>query len=105
MDSSNTREGVLVVDVPPSSLVGIDLIAFSTPATSNFRGIRHIPPGLHFVFTSTTAALSIRHGSWFRVPDEDEEEGDNQPPLFIKRWSADDEALVSIHDGAELASQ
>jgi A1 cistron-splicing factor AAR2 len=102
MDSPNKTDGVLLLDVPHPSLVGIDLIAFTTGATGTFRGIKHIPAGLHFVFTSASESLSIRHGSWFRVPEE-EDHAEQEPPLFIKRWVAHDEALVSVHDAAELA--
>jgi A1 cistron-splicing factor AAR2 len=104
MDSPNTTDGVLLLDVPRPSLVGIDLIAFTTAATGTFQGIKHIPPGLHFVLTSASETLSIRHGSWFRVPEQ-EADAEQRPPLFVKRWVPDDEALASIHDPAELARQ
>jgi A1 cistron-splicing factor AAR2 len=102
-DPPNMADGVLLLDVPRPSLVGIDLIAFSTSASGSFQGIKQIPPGLHFVFTSTSESLSIRHGSWFRVPEPEDADAQNEPPLFIKRWDPDDEALASTHDPTELS--
>jgi A1 cistron-splicing factor AAR2 len=102
MDPSDTTDGVLLLDVPRPSLVGIDLLAFTTSATGTFQGIKQIPPGLHFVFTSASETLSIRHGSWLRVPDREAADAQQRPPLFVKRWIPDDEALTSIDDPAEL---
>ncbi|RAL11633.1 AAR2 splicing factor family protein, partial [Aspergillus homomorphus CBS 101889] len=59
---------ILLPDLPPKTLVGIDLLTFTS--TSNFHGIRDLPPGWHFLYTGTTESLSLRCGSWFYVGDE-----------------------------------
>ncbi|PYH47560.1 AAR2 splicing factor family protein [Aspergillus saccharolyticus JOP 1030-1] len=60
---------ILLPHLPPKTLVGIDLITFTS--TANFHGIRDLPRGWHFLYTGTTESLSLRCGSWFYVGDLD----------------------------------
>ncbi|KAL9092608.1 MAG: hypothetical protein Q9165_004412 [Trypethelium subeluteriae] len=75
---------------------GIDLLSFTT--TTRFQGIKGIPPGFHFIFTSPTTALSVRHGAWFHV-------GGPSSPLsnfWVKKWDPSREELVSEDDQASI---
>lgn len=87
---------VLLLDLPQAALAGIDLLSFTS--TPKFQGIRGLPPGWHFVFTSTNSSLSIRHGVWFRVRAPRE----GPPELFVKRWDIAKETLEEVTDQAEL---
>ncbi|PYI22013.1 hypothetical protein BO99DRAFT_480034 [Aspergillus violaceofuscus CBS 115571] len=60
---------ILLPHLPPKTLVGIDLLTFTS--TANFHGIRDLPTGWHFLYTGTTESLSLRSGSWFYVGDLD----------------------------------
>jgi A1 cistron-splicing factor AAR2 len=82
---------VLLLNLPPSALAGIDLLSFTT--TPRFRGVKDLPSGWHFVFTGTSTAFSIRHGIWFRVQDQHE--------LTITSWHQQDEQLSITTDEAE----
>ncbi|OJD39739.1 aar2 family protein [Diplodia corticola] len=98
--------------VPAGALGGIDLLSFTT--TPRFKGIKDLPGGWHFVFTSSTTSLSVRHGAWFRVNDVEETSSTTQsitstsgsscrsPDLFVKKWDARDEELVPESDPAEV---
>jgi A1 cistron-splicing factor AAR2 len=79
-----TTAAVLLLDLPPAALAGIDLLSFTT--TPRFRGVKDLPPGLHFVFTGSSTAFSVRHGIWFRVQDSHQ--------LTITRWQQPDEVLA-----------
>lgn len=86
-----TTASVLLLDLPPGALAGINLLSFTT--TPRFRGVKDLPPGLHFVFTGSSTAFSVRHGIWFRVQDRHE--------LTITRWQQPDEVLAIETDEAE----
>jgi A1 cistron-splicing factor AAR2 len=86
---------ILLLDLPASSLGGVDLLSFTT--TSRFKGIKNIPTGLHFVFSSSTSSLSIRHGVWFRVKDQ----SSSRVQLFVKKWDTQKEELLAVRDEAE----
>ncbi|KAL2004413.1 hypothetical protein VTN02DRAFT_24 [Thermoascus thermophilus] len=58
---------ILLPHLPPKTLVGIDLITFTS--TANFHGIRDLPEGWHFLYTGTTESFSLRCGAWFYVGD------------------------------------
>ncbi|KAF2745092.1 hypothetical protein M011DRAFT_460295 [Sporormia fimetaria CBS 119925] len=79
---------VLLLDLPSSALAGIDLLSFTT--TPRFRGVKNLPPGLHFVFASSDAAVSVRYGAWFYVSP-----GTGSPQIFIKKWDPAVEDLVA----------
>ncbi|KAI9673418.1 MAG: hypothetical protein M1817_002880 [Caeruleum heppii] len=87
----------LILNLPPGYLCGIDLLSFTT--SPRFLGIKGLPPGWHFLFTSATTGLSVRHGVWFRV-----EAPDSGPPdLAVKRWDPHKEELLEEKDKVELS--
>ena len=94
METTNTA-CVLLLNLTPSALGGIDLLSFTT--SPRFKGIKNLPPGFHFVFCSTTSELSVRHGAWFRV----QESKAHTQPLFIKKWDPATEQLEDETDPAE----
>ena len=84
---------ILLLGVPPSILCGIDLLSFTT--SPKFYGIKDLPPGFHFLFSSETSSLSLRDGFWFQVP---------QPtptapsPLVVRKWDTRQGCLVEAED-------
>jgi len=98
METSNAAT-LLLLSLPDRALAGIDLLSFTT--TPRFQGIKHLPPGLHFIFTSTNASLSVRHGAWFNVTSTNSS-ATSPPDLFIKKWDAATETLLSEHDATAL---
>lgn len=86
-----TSPAVLLLGLPPRALAGIDLLSFTT--TPRFRGVRDLPPGLHFVFTGSSTAFSLRHGIWFRIQDPHQ--------LVVTKWQQPDETLAVETDKAE----
>ncbi|KAE9977805.1 hypothetical protein Vi05172_g1591 [Venturia inaequalis] len=88
---------VLLLNLSAAALGGIDLLSFTT--TPRFKGIKNLPPGYHFIFTSSTSSISVRHGAWFHVKSTKA----NEPaPLFIKKWNSSTEALEAETSPAEL---
>ncbi|KAF2145077.1 uncharacterized protein K452DRAFT_284462 [Aplosporella prunicola CBS 121167] len=87
---------VLMLNLPPSALGGINLLSFTT--TDRFKGIKELPQGWHFVFTSSTSSLSVRHGAWFHVQGEPS----GPPELFIKKWEPAAEEFVQETNEAEI---
>ena len=84
---------VLLLDLPPGILCGIDLLSFTT--TAHFQGIKDVPRGCwHFVFTSETASHSIRDGFWFHVPTTIT----NSPPLIVRKWDTSLGSLLPCSD-------
>ncbi|KAJ5569740.1 uncharacterized protein N7459_009170 [Penicillium hispanicum] len=107
---------VLLPQLPPKTLVGIDLITFTS--TANFYGIRDLPTGWHFLYTGTTESLSLRCGAWFYVGDihaaghgssdsalvatRDRGLG---PDIYIWKWSPATEALTSLKAESDMDRQ
>ena len=90
---------VLLLDLPPGILCGIDLLSFTT--TAQFRGIKDIPTGgWHFVFTSETTSLSIRDGFWFYVPDTT-----TNPALIVRKWDPSSSSLIPFSDPDSIRLQ
>ncbi|KAK7729383.1 hypothetical protein SLS53_009233 [Cytospora paraplurivora] len=77
-------DAFLILDLPKQSTVGCDAKAIGT-GTSEFKGIRGIPPGPHFVWISEPNAMS-RSGYWFVTTDEGR--------VRIKQWDKFNEVLV-----------
>lgn len=73
-------------------LCGIDLLSFTTSA--QFRGIKKVPPGWHFVFTSETLSLSPRDGFWFHVPTTTT----HSIPLIVRKWDTSTGSLLHCSD-------
>ncbi|KAJ5373157.1 A1 cistron-splicing factor AAR2 [Penicillium concentricum] len=113
---------ILLPNLPPKTLVGIDLITFTS--TPNFHGIRDLSPGWHFLYTGATETLSLRSGAWFYIGDISTagkgsndtalvEQGRNKnkpqntpgPEIYIWKWSADTESLVALGSESDSARQ
>ncbi|KAJ4986079.1 AAR2 protein [Stagonosporopsis vannaccii] len=93
--ASSINSCVLLLDLPEKALAGIDLLSFTT--SPRFKGVKNLPPGLHFIFAASDSALSVRHGSWFYVSP-----GTGSPQVFVKRWDARTEDLVAETSQAEV---
>ncbi|KAJ5787767.1 hypothetical protein N7457_002757 [Penicillium paradoxum] len=120
MSTHQPTPTILLPDLPPKTLVGIDLITFTS--TANFHGIRDLSPGWHFLYTGTTETLSLRSGAWFYIGDiSNAGKGHNDtalvarnksqpqnapaPEIYIWKWSADTETLVALHGESDSARQ
>lgn len=107
---------LLLPHLPPKTLVGVDLITFTS--TANFHGIRDLPSGWHFVYTGTTESFSLRCGAWFHVGDISTA-GDGSddsalvvsrgqtsgPEIHIWKWSLENETLVSLKSNSDSDRQ
>lgn len=87
---------ILLINLPPGILCGIDLLTFTTSA--RFRGIKDLHPGWHFIYTSETASLSIREGFWFEIPSPTSQS--SPPPLIIRIWDAKQGVLTPCPENA-----
>ncbi|KAJ9285913.1 hypothetical protein DTO021C3_6474 [Paecilomyces variotii] len=99
---------VLLPGLPPKTLVGIDLLSFTS--TANFHGIRDLPEGWHFLYTGTTESFSLRCGGWFYIGDIQSATtgtastaltrrrlgGADATEIRVWKWNQDVEALVPI---------
>ena len=85
---------ILLLDLPHPALAGINLLAFTT--TPRFRGVKNLPPGLHFAFAGTSTTFSERHGVWFSI--------DSSPAynLVVLKWSSTTESLEVETDSAKV---
>ncbi|KAL3467041.1 A1 cistron-splicing factor [Aspergillus heterothallicus] len=94
---------LLTPHLPPKTLVGIDLITFTS--TPNFHGIRDIPSGWHFLYTGTTEGLSLRCGGWFFIDETTQKDTGTSngggPQVLIWRWDGNTEALEPIQGTRE----
>lgn len=93
--SPKLSPAILLIGLPPGILCGVDLLTFTTSA--RFRGIKDLPSGWHFVYTSETASLSIREGFWFEIPSSIPH---SSPPLVIRIWDAKSGVLTSCPENA-----
>ncbi|KAL4797145.1 A1 cistron-splicing factor [Aspergillus venezuelensis] len=90
---------LLTPSLPPKTLVGIDLITFTS--TPNFHGIRDIPSGWHFLYTGTTEGLSLRVGGWFYIDATDTNKqsgggGGAQSEILVWKWDENAECLEPL---------
>jgi A1 cistron-splicing factor AAR2 len=95
MSPTTINNCILLLNLPPKALAGIDLLSFTT--SPRFHGVKNVPPGLHFVFTASDSTLSVRHGSWFYVTP-----GMGSPQVFVKKWDEKTEDLVAETAQAEV---
>jgi A1 cistron-splicing factor AAR2 len=72
--------------LPPNAFLGLDLLSLT--ASPNLHGIKALPAGHHFLYSSADAALSIRRGQWFFITGQVTE-----PQPRVWRWSTDEECL------------
>ncbi|KAJ5501233.1 A1 cistron-splicing factor AAR2 [Penicillium expansum] len=122
MSAHQPTPTILLPDLPPKTLVGIDLITFTS--TPNFHGIRDLSPGWHFLYTGATETLSLRSGAWFYIGDITTAgkgtndtalvtQGRNKtgsqnapgPEIYIWKWSANTESLVTLDSESDSARQ
>ncbi|CRL18498.1 AAR2 [Penicillium camemberti] len=122
MSTHQPTPTILLPDLPPKTLVGIDLITFTS--TPNFHGIRDLSPGWHFLYTGATETLSLRSGAWFYIGDiTTAGKGSNDtalvtqgrnkngtqnatvPEIYIWKWSANTESLVALDSESDSARQ
>ena len=103
MSNTNIRQpkgaAILLLGIPPSILCGIDLLSFTT--SPNFHGIKDIPPGFHFIFTSVTSSLSVRDGFWFHVP---ELKLVSKSALIVRKWDPEAASLAPVEDAESFRS-
>ncbi|KAL9625742.1 MAG: hypothetical protein Q9160_000062 [Pyrenula sp. 1 TL-2023] len=83
---------ILLVDLPPKTFCGIDLLSFNS--SPNFLGIKDISLGLHFLFTGVNATLAVRHGRWIRLTSSNE--------VLVFGWSPTEECLAPVQNGERL---
>lgn len=97
MESADSA-AVLLLDLPDSALAGIDLLSFTT--TPRFRGVKDVPPGLHFAFVGANAVFSERHGIWFFVQKVDRI--NKSPDIVITKWNPASESLLVEKEESEV---
>ena len=90
---------LLLLSTPPSLLIGIDLLTFTTPATGTFLGIHSLPAGWHFLFASPTSSVSTREGFWFYIPTAEES---LEPSLIVREWDKDSGSLLPCEDEVKV---
>ncbi|KAI7482872.1 hypothetical protein KC351_g5475 [Hortaea werneckii] len=88
---------LLLLDLPPKALAGIDLLSFTT--TPRFKGVHSLPSGYHFTFVGSSTAFSERHGVWFYISEVGRNASSN---VFITKWDAETETLVPETAEAEI---
>lgn len=81
---------LLFHSLPASAFLGLDLLSLTT--SPNLRGIKSLPPGYHFLYSSSDASLSIRRGCWFYIPAPSERS--DYSKVLVWRWSTEEECLV-----------
>lgn len=101
-DSPTPSPTLLISDLPPKTLVGIDLLSFNS--APNFHGIKDLPPGAHFVYTGTTADFSLRSGEWFFIPDNSAL-GLSSADIQLRKWNTELESLVPVNEGSDDGRQ
>ncbi|KAL9126042.1 MAG: hypothetical protein Q9217_004843 [Psora testacea] len=82
---------ILLLSLPPSILCGIDLLSFTT--SPKFHGIKDLPKGFHFLFTSETSSFSIRDGFWFNVSAPSPSK---LPTLIVRKWNAETSSTAPV---------
>nr|XP_023900363.1 protein AAR2 homolog [Quercus suber]POE50757.1 protein aar2 like [Quercus suber] len=96
METANTP-ALLLIDLPQPALAGIDLLAFTT--SRRFKGVKNLPPGLHFTYVGSSTTYSERHGLWFRVFASSQTH--DQIQLVLTKWDAASEILAPDTDSTE----
>ncbi|KAI9786156.1 MAG: hypothetical protein M1839_007566 [Geoglossum umbratile] len=94
MDLPDTAT-ILLLDLPSGALCGMDLLSFTT--SPRFHGIKTIPKGFHFIYTSATTSLSVRHGLWINPDTSSTGPGET----LIKKWDVNREELLDEKDESE----
>lgn len=87
---------VLLLNLPPKTFVGLDLISFNS--SPNFHGIINIPSGFHCLYTGTDASLSIRHCHWLKVNTQS-----STQRIYVFRWNHETESLDLLDHSNDTA--
>lgn len=101
-DNRKATPTLLFRSLPSTAFIGVDLLAFTT--SPNLHGIKNLPPGYHFLYSSSEASLSLRHGRWFSIPTRTVVAGGAGPwsrtdsEILVWRWSTELECLVPETD-------
>ena len=84
---------LIVLDVPEGTEFGIDY--FSWNVGPRFKGIKMIPPGLHFIYYSAVnrGGQSAPRTGMFLYSKRQE--------VFVMRWDASSEDVVEVDANAE----
>ncbi|KAL3813306.1 hypothetical protein ACJIZ3_014574 [Penstemon smallii] len=85
---------LLLLDVPQHTLIGIDTQVFSSGP--NFRGIKMIPPGIHFVYYSS----ANKEGSEFS-PIVGFFIDASSSQVILRKWDLKEERLVKLSEEDE----
>ncbi|WPG98824.1 Hypothetical protein R9X50_00162200 [Acrodontium crateriforme] len=96
METADTPT-LILHNLPPSALAGIDLLSFTT--TPRFQGVKNLPPGFHFTYVGSSTAFSERHGVWFEIPKNT---SSTSTPLIITKWEGESETLVVETDSTAI---
>ena len=83
----------IVLDVPEGTEFGIDY--FSWNVGPRFKGIKMIPPGLHFIYYSAVSRggqSAPRTGMFLYSKRQD---------VFVMRWIASNEEIVEVEANEE----
>ncbi|KAL0431377.1 UNVERIFIED_CONTAM: protein AAR2 [Sesamum radiatum] len=82
---------LLLLDVPQYTLIGIDTQMFSSGP--NFKGIKMIPPGIHFIYYS----LANREGSEFS-PVVGFFIDSTPSQVIVRKWDQNEERFVKLSE-------
>lgn len=96
---------MLIGDLPPKTLVGIDLLSFTS--SPNFHGIKDLPAGAHFLYTGTRESFSLRSGEWFFIPANASTSSREAlgPEIRLRKWDEELETLVCVDEGTDEGRQ
>jgi len=93
---SSRTTTLLFHGLPHNAFLGLDLLSLT--ASPNLHGIKTLPAGYHFLYSSADASLSIRHGQWFFIAGQVTE-----PQPLVWRWSKDEECLLPETEVSAIA--
>ncbi|XP_009802816.1 uncharacterized protein LOC107793749 isoform X1 [Nicotiana tabacum] len=85
---------MLLLDVPQNTLIGVDTHMFSTGP--NFKGVKMIPPGVHFIYYSS----SNREGNEFS-PIVGFFVDASPSEVIVRKWDSKDERFVKLSEEEE----
>ncbi|WEW59094.1 hypothetical protein PRK78_004563 [Emydomyces testavorans] len=100
---------VVISNLPPGTLVGIDLFSFTS--SPNFHGVKDLPPGAHFLYTGTTESFSLRSGEWFYIGESSDSGRSDQltHPSYIdirlRKWDKALETVVLVDESNDAGRQ
>ncbi|KAK2800892.1 hypothetical protein FQN51_005827 [Onygenales sp. PD_10] len=99
MTSLTPTPTLLLTSLPAKTLIGIDLLSFTT--TPSFHGIKNLPPGPHFLYTGTTESFSLRNGEWFFIRPNT----NTGVEIHLRKWDGNVESVVPVDERTEEGRQ